>query len=68
MRISPLAAVLCCLVAACSSSGVFLEPPRANPGAGLAAPNQYGKMVSLKEACAGPWAVIFFYPQADTPG
>jgi peroxiredoxin len=65
MRISPLAVLGCCLVVACSNS-MYLEPPRPIPA--LAAPNQYGEMISLKEACSGPWAVVFFYPEADTPG
>lgn len=56
----------CCLLLASCSSGVFLEQARSIPEG--EAPNQYGKMVSLKEACSGPWAVVFFYPEADTPG
>lgn len=48
------------------SSGVYLEQTGSAPD--LSAPNQYGNMVSLREACSGPWAVIFFYPEADTPG
>lgn len=50
---------------ACSSAR-YLEPPRPIPD--LAAPNQYGKFIDLREACSGPWAVVFFYPEADTPG
>ena len=53
------------LLSSCSS-GVYLEQTRSAPD--LSAPNQYGNMVSLREACRGPWAVIFFYPEADTPG
>lgn len=34
----------------------------------LSAPDQYGRQVNLKEATSGPWAVVFFYPKADTPG
>ena len=34
----------------------------------LSAPDQYGREVNLKEAASGPWAVVFFYPKADTPG
>jgi len=34
----------------------------------LIAPNQDGQKVSLKERAGGPWAVVFFYPEADTPG
>lgn len=34
----------------------------------VSAPDQYGKQVSLKSATSGPWAIVFFYPQADTPG
>ena len=65
MKLAPLAALVCCLVMACSSS-LYLEPPRPIPN--LAAPNQYGKFIDLTEACSGPWAVVFFYPEADTPG
>lgn len=34
----------------------------------LVAPDQYGRQVSLKSATSGPWAIVFFYPKADTPG
>lgn len=34
----------------------------------LSAPDQYGREISLKETTTGPWAVVFFYPKADTPG
>ena len=34
----------------------------------LAAPDQYGHEVNIKSATSGPWAVVFFYPKADTPG
>lgn len=34
----------------------------------LSAPDQYGREVNLKSATSGPWAIIFFYPKADTPG
>jgi peroxiredoxin len=65
MRLLLPAMLGCLLMVACSSSR-YLDPPRPIPA--LAAPNQYGEMVSLKEACSGPWAVVFFYPEADTPG
>jgi len=34
----------------------------------LAAPAQTGEMVNLQQATSGPWAIVFFYPKADTPG
>ncbi len=34
----------------------------------LTAPDQYGRQMNLKSATSGPWAVVFFYPKADTPG
>lgn len=34
----------------------------------LSAPDQSGRMVNLKNATKGPWAIVFFYPEADTPG
>ncbi|MFT6864972.1 MAG: hypothetical protein ACJAVK_003544 [Akkermansiaceae bacterium] len=34
----------------------------------LVAPDQYGRPVNLKAATSGPWAIVFFYPEADTPG
>jgi hypothetical protein len=34
----------------------------------LSAPDQFGRQVNLQEATSGPWAVVFFYPKADTPG
>ncbi len=34
----------------------------------LSALDQWERKVSLKENTAGPWAIVFFYPKADTPG
>jgi len=34
----------------------------------LSAPAQNGKMVNIQQATSGPWAAVFFYPKADTPG
>lgn len=34
----------------------------------LSAPDQFGREVNIKKASSGPWAVVFFYPKADTPG
>lgn len=34
----------------------------------LSAPDQNGQAVNLKSATSGPWAIVFFYPKADTPG
>ncbi|MFP6878608.1 MAG: hypothetical protein VCA37_17420 [Roseibacillus sp.] len=65
MKHAPLAALGCCLLMACSTTR-DLELPRPIPD--LAAPNQYGRFIDLREACSGPWAVVFFYPEADTPG
>lgn len=65
MRFAPPAILLCALAVACSKA-TYLDPPRPIPP--LAAPNQDGKLISLQEACGGPWAVVFFYPEADTPG
>lgn len=68
MRWSPLALLCCCLLVACSS-GEFVSTPSARSLPSLSAPNQYGRMVALQEvAKRGPWTVLFFYPEADTPG
>ena len=56
----------CGFLVGCSSSATYLETRK--PAPALSAPNHYGKMVSMKEATSGPWALVFFYPQADTPG
>ena len=34
----------------------------------LSASDQLGREINIKEAPSGPWAVVFFYPKADTPG
>jgi hypothetical protein len=34
----------------------------------LSARAQTGQIVNLKRATSGPWAIVFFYPKADTPG
>lgn len=34
----------------------------------LFAPDQLGTSISLKSRTSGPWAIVFFYPKADTPG
>jgi hypothetical protein len=34
----------------------------------LSALDQFGQQVDIKHAISGPWAVVFFYPKADTPG
>ena len=34
----------------------------------LSAPDQYGREIALKQVTSGPWALVFFYPEADTPG
>lgn len=34
----------------------------------LSAPDQFGQEVNIGHATSGPWAVVFFYPKADTPG
>jgi peroxiredoxin len=34
----------------------------------VSAPDQFGQEVNMKTATSGPWAVVFFYPKADTPG
>ena len=45
-------------------------PPHTNGwrSPSLTAPAQTGQMVNLKRATSGPWAIVFFYPKADTPG
>lgn len=35
---------------------------------GLSAPDQWNRTVNIKSATSGPWAIVFFYPKADTPG
>ncbi len=34
----------------------------------LSAPDQFDRQISVKSATSGPWAIVFFYPKADTPG
>lgn len=34
----------------------------------LSAQRQDGKVINMKSATSGPWAAVFFYPEADTPG
>ncbi|MEN8694301.1 MAG: hypothetical protein ACN4GG_07825 [Akkermansiaceae bacterium] len=34
----------------------------------VSAPDQLGNSISLESRTAGPWAIVFFYPKADTPG
>ena len=34
----------------------------------VSALNQHGKRVDLAAKCSGEWGVVFFYPEADTPG
>ena len=34
----------------------------------VSAPDQFGQEVNMKTATSGPWAVVFFYPKANTPG
>jgi len=34
----------------------------------LTALDQWGRQINLKSATSGAWAVVFFYPEADTPG
>ena len=65
MRMLALAAVTAGL-AGCSPSGVFLT--ESTPVPKVSALNQDGKRVALQDACSGPWALVFFYPEADTPG
>lgn len=67
MRWSPLALLCSCLLMACSSGEFVSTSARSVPA--FSAPNQYGEMVALQEvAKRGPWTVLFFYPEADTPG
>lgn len=64
-RLLPLWAIL---LAACT---VFedVEPhPVGWQSPSLWAPDQYGREISLDEMISGPWALVFFYPEADTPG
>lgn len=56
------------LVSSCATS-----KPRAQTAIGAPVPqvsglNQDGEVIDLHEACSGEWAVVFFYPRADTPG
>ena len=51
-------ALLSCLLRACFNSR-HLEPR---------GPESAGQFIDLTEACSGPWVVVFFYPEADTPG
>jgi hypothetical protein len=34
----------------------------------LSASDQWGRDVALQSATSGAWAIVFFYPEADTPG
>lgn len=60
------------LVAALATS-CATSYPRAQTAIGAPVPqasglNQDGEVVDVHEACSGEWAVVFFYPRADTPG
>lgn len=60
-------------VAACSSTGRYLSTrPQAAPDRqipSILAYDQYGKTVNLREATSSsPWTLVFFYPEANTPG
>ena len=55
------------------ASSCATSEPRAQTAVGAPVPqvsglNQDGEVVDIKDACSGEWAVVFFYPRADTPG
>ncbi|MGJ8695291.1 MAG: hypothetical protein ACSHYF_03175 [Verrucomicrobiaceae bacterium] len=67
MKAILLSCVALFLAACAGSSG----PPSREVGwraPGLMAPDQEGNQLSVKARTSGPWAVVFFYPKADTPG
>ena len=64
--ISPLLVVS--LVASCATSDPRAQTAIGAPVPKVSGPNQDGEMVDIHEACSGEWAVVFFYPRADTPG
>jgi len=57
------------LFAACGPTYTDVTPqPTGWRAPDLSAPDQWERNVSLKANTTGPWAVVFFYPKADTPG
>jgi peroxiredoxin len=42
--------------------------PRGWSSPPVTALDQYGRRIDLRQATSGAWAVVFFYPKADTPG
>lgn len=55
------------------ASSCATSDPRAQTAVGAPVPqasgvNQDGELIDIKDACSGEWAVVFFYPRADTPG
>ena len=63
-----LALSLSLLLASCSSSGRYAPELEDRSILPVVAHNQDGELTNLREATGGPWAVIFFYPKANTPG
>ena len=60
---------LAVILAACGPTYRDLEPQAFGWRApALAASDQWGRQINLKSATSGEWAVVFFYPEADTPG
>ena len=65
--------VLTAVLVAALASSCATSDPRAQTAIGAPVPqtseaNQDGEVVDIREACSGEWAVVFFYPRADTPG
>jgi len=56
------------LATSCTHRSTLVPPPSGWKSPALSAPHQHGKSVNLSQATATKWAVVFFYPEADTPG
>jgi len=63
----PLAA-LTLILAACTIYEDVAPHSRGWRSPYVEAPDQFGRVINLQRATSGQWAVVFFYPKADTPG
>ena len=56
------------LITSCATSDPRAQTAIGAPVPQVSGPNQDGEIIDINEACSGEWAVVFFYPRADTPG
>ncbi len=74
MKLSKIiSSVLSAVLVATLATSCATSDPRAQTAIGapvpqVSGPDQNGEVIDIREACSGEWAVVFFYPRADTPG